>query len=128
MAASSLQNWSSFDGTVITYTLQFYPYEWLNTSNKKPSVIPASGIKSDGNSYRFDINPDHTHFLIYDDSRQAKTPPDFDLNMFRDQIETLFVCLLSYYRRRRVNASRTKGAPIFFLPNTNFKGQHLENK
>ena len=99
VAASCLQNWSSFDG---------------NTS-----LITASGNRINGKSnYRFDINPDHTHFIIYDDISAKKettnlntslvvganpTPDDLstiDYDLFRNMIESLFTRSLSYYKRK----------------------------
>lgn len=69
----------------------------------KSAVIPASGNKTDSNGFRFDINPDHTHFIIYDDSRRLDRPTEDDLetfDVFRDRIESLLTRSLSYYRRR----------------------------
>lgn len=62
-------------------------------------MIPASGNKSESSGFRFDINPDHSHFIIYDDSR----PTDDELEcfeVFRDCIESLLIRPLSYYKRK----------------------------
>jgi hypothetical protein len=96
LSASTLQNWSSFDGSQLC-------------------VIPAIGSKSDGKSYKFDMNPDHTHAVIYDDyaqqnsmanqneatmANEENSPPSY--NQFRDQVESLLTRSLSFYKRKDI--------------------------
>lgn len=111
VSASSLQNWSSFDGNV-TFTIDLIHLKKKNyiiiEIKLKPSVISLLGNKSDGKNYKFDINPDHTHFLIYDDcqasSAAAASESDQDGSMsydtFRDRVEALFTRSLTYYKNK----------------------------
>lgn len=47
--------------------------------------------------YRFDLNADHTHFLIYDASKNDTEHMNYTL--FRYRVESLFTKSLSHYRR-----------------------------
>ena len=55
------------------------------------------------NRFRFDVNPDHSHLIIYDDV----TDKDMDLNdsisydEFRNRTEFLFTKRLTYYRKNQ---------------------------
>ncbi len=102
VAASSIQGWSSaFDG--------------------QAHIVTASGNKTMGKSgqYRFDVNPDHTHFVIYDDVTPAvaaarsstvetggggsvdqQQQPQMEIDHFRYWIESLLTRSLVYYKKR----------------------------
>lgn len=64
---------------------------------------------------RFDINPDHTHFIIYDDLSDAigdingftsisnlNNNEYLSYARFRDKIESLFTRSLNYYKKNRL--------------------------
>ncbi|RNA27855.1 transient receptor potential cation channel subfamily M member 2-like isoform X2 [Brachionus plicatilis] len=95
ISASTLQNYSSFDGVT--------------------PILTASGNKTNKNMLRFDINPDHTHFIIYDDlSESMGDTTGFssvsNLNnletltycRFRDKMESLLTRSLNYYKKNRL--------------------------
>ncbi|CAF0859038.1 unnamed protein product [Brachionus calyciflorus] len=92
VSASTLQNWSFFDGV--------------------SSLLTASGNKTNKNMYRFDINPDHTHFIIYDDLNNNSNDligvssmvniadtEGLSYDRFRDKVESLLTRSLSYYKK-----------------------------
>lgn len=78
-------------------------------------------------SYKFDANPDHTHFIIYDDlavaAHTANAPNKetailssminlncedglMNYDQFRNRIESLFTRSLTYYKRRLFKLSK----------------------
>lgn len=80
-------------------------------------MLTASGNKAAKNTFRFDVNPDHTHFIIYDDlpnNNQTEiggfssltsinvvgTNDQLSYDQFRDKIESLFTRSLAYYKRK----------------------------
>lgn len=78
--------------------------------------MTASGNKTNKNMYRFDVNPDHTHFIIYDDLSNASDALGFssltNINLdslsydrFRDRIESLLTRSLSYYSKKKIEKS-----------------------
>lgn len=80
----------------------------LTISGNKTSSSSSTGTKA----YKFDVNPDHTHFIIYDD--ESKKPMSMDASLsnlnhdehmlsrdeFRSKLEYLFTRSLSYYKRQ----------------------------
>lgn len=76
--------------------------------------MTASGNKTNKNMPRYDINPDHTHFIIYDDisdylgesiglsSMTINNLEGLSYNRFRDKIESLFTRSLNYYKKNRL--------------------------
>ena len=86
VSASSLKNWSSFDG--------------------ESSILTASGNKSFGKVHRFDVNSNHTHFIIYDDlSTEHKNLLSYD--EFRNKTELFFTRSLTYYRKKLLKSTTT---------------------
>jgi len=58
-----------------------------------------------GKVYRFDVNSDHTNFLIYDEDSSKLTETDdssiqLSYDQFRNRVESLFTRCLSSYKRR----------------------------
>lgn len=77
--------------------------------------MTASGNKTNKNMLRFDINPDHTHFIIYDDLSDSigdingftsisnlNNNEYLSYARFRDKIESLFTRSLNYYKKNRL--------------------------
>ena len=117
VAASSMQNWSSFDGQTV--------------------IVTASGNKTMGKSgqYRFDVNPDHTHFIVYDDvtpaaavaagrpsetltvgdQQQQQQQAPIEIDQFRYLIESLLTRSLTYYKKRVFKLGKFV---FFFFKNT----------
>lgn len=59
-----------------------------------------------GKVYRFDVNSDHTNFLIYDEDSSRLTDTDdssiqLSYDQFRNRVESLFTRCLSSYKRRK---------------------------
>lgn len=85
---------------------------------KQPTVIPASGIKSEtSGGFRFDINPDHTHFIIYDDLKRNRSDDNEQVEsytVFRDRVESLLTRPLNYYKKKTKKCIKQK---IFFVTN-----------
>ena len=82
MSASTLKNWSSFDG--------------------QSTILTASGNKSFGKVHRFDVNSNHTHFIIYDDLEKVTNDEKQEITYdeFRNRTLMLFTRSLSYYRKK----------------------------
>lgn len=82
VSASSLKNWSSFDG--------------------QSTILTASGNKSFGKVHRFDVNSNHTHFVIYDDLEKItnEEKQEITYDEFRNKTVMLFTRSLSYYRKK----------------------------
>lgn len=85
---------------------------------KQPTVIPASGIKSEtSGGFRFDINPDHTHFIIYDDLKRNRSDDNEQVEsytVFRDRVESLLTRPLNYYKKKTKKCKKR----FFFVTNT----------
>ena len=87
VSASTLQNYPSFDGN--------------------STVLTSSGNKTTGKNYRFDVNPDHSHLIIYDDLKPVDNSEEIDrlgYDQFRNKIENLFTRSLGYYKRKFLNS------------------------
>jgi hypothetical protein len=63
---------------------------------KDNGYIRASGNKLTGKTFRFDLNPDHTHFIIYNEKNNSE---QMNYNSFRNRLESLFTKSLSHYKR-----------------------------
>ena len=93
----------------------------LNSSffDGKSTFLQCSGNKTTGKSTRFDVNPGHTHLIIFDDSQVPTDAADetikLDFNYFRNRLESLFTCTLGYYRRKVLNTGNFNCSDIFWI-------------
>lgn len=61
--------------------------------------MTASGNKITGKIFRFDLNEDHTHFIIYDAEKSDSDNMNYDT--FRNRAELLFTKSLFYYYNQK---------------------------
>ncbi len=70
---------------------------------KDDGLVTATGNKINGKQYRFDLNANHTHFIIYDKTRKTTAIASDDNDMsyiaFRSHVELLLTRSLAHYKR-----------------------------
>ena len=107
VSASSLQNHASFDGSVwffFFFFILFFIFLVNLFSDcvfilfiflMKTTILTASGNRTSGKEFRFDVNPSHTHFVIYNDTFTPgneitdENGQTLDYTLFRSRVESL---------------------------------------